>query len=80
MYFVEREKDIYISRRFSTILLEKAKVKGSKHRWFENEARKKKKYETSFSISMAADGRKRIRTKERFLLTKKKRTLLLFFI
>jgi hypothetical protein len=38
MYFVEKDREREISRRFSTILLrKKAKVKGSKHRWFENE-------------------------------------------
>jgi hypothetical protein len=33
----ERESEKEISRRFRSILLGKAKVKGSKHRWFENE-------------------------------------------
>lgn len=40
----EREKKEMkkISRRFSPSLEEKAKVKGSKHRWFENEEEEEK--------------------------------------
>lgn len=52
MYLVEKEKrrekskarkEKKISRRFRPTLGEKAKVKGSKHRWFENEEEEEEK-------------------------------------
>jgi len=55
------------------VLCWKGKVRGSKHRWFENgkceikkrpgkEEKEKEKYENDFRKSMAADGGERIRT------------------